>query len=112
MTDERPQAVSFAELKTDYGIRFSSRWIRELCKAGQFPKPLRLTANRVAWLKSEVEDWLADKAAQRNQPVAAAANAPTRLLETGQGSSTPKPVAPVRARQGSLPRRLINGGGK
>jgi hypothetical protein len=58
MTDERPQAVSFAELKTDYGIRFSSRWIRELCKAGQFPKPLRLTANRVAWLKSEVEDWL------------------------------------------------------
>ncbi|NPT36309.1 helix-turn-helix transcriptional regulator [Paraburkholderia xenovorans] len=39
--------------------------IYQLVKAGSFPKPVRLTANRVGWIAGEIEDWLQAKAALR-----------------------------------------------
>lgn len=52
------------ELQTMLGISDPSiyRWERE----GKFPKRLQLGGNSVGWLLSEVEAWLAAKAAARN----------------------------------------------
>jgi predicted DNA-binding transcriptional regulator AlpA len=30
-------------------------------KAGDFPKPIRISANRMGWLESAVNDWIASK---------------------------------------------------
>lgn len=37
--------------------------------SGQFPKRLQLGGNSVGWLLSEVEAWIAGKAAERNTEV-------------------------------------------
>lgn len=34
---------------------------------GNFPNPVKLSANRVAWLESEVDDWMDAKLAQRDK---------------------------------------------
>ena len=33
---------------------------------GRFPRRIRIAGTRVAWLKSEVEAWLAERAAERS----------------------------------------------
>ena len=43
-------------------IRFN-----RLIKAGDFPPPVRLGGNSIAWVESEIEDWAAKKAASREQ---------------------------------------------
>ena len=50
--------VSKKELRSVYGIPYSFQHIARLEKAERFPKRLQLGANRVAWLCSEVEDWI------------------------------------------------------
>lgn len=37
-------------------------------KVGKFPAPVRVSENRVAWVRSEVEAWLADTAARKWEP--------------------------------------------
>ncbi|RQT65318.1 AlpA family phage regulatory protein [Burkholderia cepacia] len=39
--------------------------IYELVRAGSFPKPVRLTPNRVGWIEHEVQQWLQARAALR-----------------------------------------------
>ena len=34
---------------------------------GAFPKPVKLSANRVAWVEREIEDWKAKRIAERDQ---------------------------------------------
>ena len=46
-------------------VKYSPQHIARLEKAGQFPKRLRLGQNRVAWLLSEVEDWIEERLAKR-----------------------------------------------
>lgn len=36
----------------------------ELMKAGEFPKPINIGARRVAWLQSDVENWITERLAQ------------------------------------------------
>ena len=43
--------------------------IARLEAAGQFPKRIRLGQNRVAWLLSEVEEWLDVRIAKREASV-------------------------------------------
>lgn len=42
-------------------IPYSGNHIRRLEAAGQFPKRVRIGANRVGWVRAEVEQWLADR---------------------------------------------------
>ena len=42
-------------------VKYSGQHIARLEKAGQFPQRLRLGQNRVAWLLSEVEDWIEER---------------------------------------------------
>jgi prophage regulatory protein len=57
--------VSKKELKTLCGIPYSPQHIARLEAAGAFPKRIRLGQNRVAWLLTEVEEWLEVRIAQR-----------------------------------------------
>ena len=50
--------VSKKELKTVCGIPYSPQHIARLEKAGDFPKRIKLGQCRVAWLLSEVEEWI------------------------------------------------------
>ena len=46
-------------------VKYSAQHIARLEKAGSFPKRVRLGQNRVAWLLSEVEDWIDERLLQR-----------------------------------------------
>ena len=46
-------------------VKYSPQHIARLEKVGQFPKRLRLGQNRVAWLLSEVEDWIDQRLCER-----------------------------------------------
>lgn len=46
-------------------VRLSKPTIYKLIRAGQFPRQLRLCANKVAWLEREIDDWVAARADAR-----------------------------------------------
>lgn len=41
--------------------RYSAQHLRRLEAQGDFPRRIRIGANRIAWLRDEVEQWLADR---------------------------------------------------
>ncbi len=66
MAQFHKQIVSKKELKTVCGIPYSPQHIQRLENAGRFPKRIKLGANRVAWLVTEVEAWINERIAQRD----------------------------------------------
>ena len=42
-----------------------SVYIKKLTRRGEFPKPIRLSAGAVGWPDSEIQGWLAERAAAR-----------------------------------------------
>ena len=50
-------------------VVYSIQHITRLEQAGRFPKRIRLGQNRVAWLESEVDDWIAQKMQERDSSV-------------------------------------------
>lgn len=46
-------------------LRLSKPTIYKLIRQGQFPKQLRLCANKVAWIEREVDEWIAARAEAR-----------------------------------------------
>lgn len=61
-----PLLVSKKELKA-LGIPYSHAHIARLEKAGRFPKCINLGPCRVAWYHQEIRDWVAERAAERDQ---------------------------------------------
>jgi len=49
-------------------VLYSPQHISRLEAAGQFPKRVRLGANRVGWVESEVLDWLQERIDRREDP--------------------------------------------
>jgi prophage regulatory protein len=41
--------------------RYSAQHLRRLEENGEFPRRVRIGKNRIAWLRSEVEQWLDDR---------------------------------------------------
>lgn len=56
--------LSFDELRS-MGIRYSRVHLSRLVKAERFPRPVQLGAGRVAWVETEIHDWIAERAARR-----------------------------------------------
>lgn len=50
---------------TDMGIKLSQRTLRRLEQSGEFPRRLHIGRQKVAWLESEIIDWLTEKSQQR-----------------------------------------------
>src|SRR4051794_20064072 len=64
----RPRVMRVALLQPYVGLSRSQ--IYALSKAGEFPRPIRLTNCTSAWITREVDDWLDRRiAAQRQVPV-------------------------------------------
>jgi prophage regulatory protein len=61
--------LNFPELP-EKGIRYTRTHIDRLEKAGKFPKRVRPSANRVAWVEDEIDDWLKAKVAERDNAAA------------------------------------------
>lgn len=58
-----PTLVRASELASI--VPYSQNHIRRLENAGQFPKRIRIGANRVGWVRGEVEQWLNDRMGER-----------------------------------------------
>ena len=57
--------IQLAEL-----LPYSLSHIARLEKAGRFPKRIKLGANRVGWLESEIDQWIEARVNARNGEVA------------------------------------------
>lgn len=51
-------------------VGFSPSTIARRVKAGDFPKPVKLGPQTLAWVAEEVEAWLAQRIAERDQAAA------------------------------------------
>jgi prophage regulatory protein len=47
------------------GITFSKMHIWRLEKAGKFPVHVQVSAQRIAWVESEIDDWIGARIAAR-----------------------------------------------
>lgn len=57
--------IEFRALKAAKGVPYSRAHLARLIKAGKFPQPVKISANRVAFLDEEVDNWIATKADER-----------------------------------------------
>jgi prophage regulatory protein len=62
--------LSFPELKSKKGIRFSRVHIGRLVKAGKFPQPINIGDRNIAWVEEEVDDLIVARLAQRDDKAA------------------------------------------
>lgn len=66
MTDNRHDQNLFIQAQELAGlVPFSPNHLRRLEAKGDFPGRVRLGANRVAWLRDEVEQWLTTRMEER-----------------------------------------------
>jgi len=69
--------LTFQDLKRAKGVHYSRDHLRLKVKAGDFPRPIviaegaRPNCHRLAWLESEVDEWISRKVAERDTKVAA-----------------------------------------
>ena len=49
-------------------VLYSPQHVARLEAASQFPKRVKLGANRVGWVEDEVLDWLQERIARRDEP--------------------------------------------
>jgi predicted DNA-binding transcriptional regulator AlpA len=70
--------IDFKSLGPTKGINYSRDHLRRKWKSGEFPKPIVLSKTkssnnrRICWIESEIDDWIAARAAERtvqNLPV-------------------------------------------
>lgn len=51
-------------------IPYSQNQLRRLEAQGSFPKRVRIGANRVAWVREEIDNWIKDRMNARNREIA------------------------------------------
>jgi len=52
------------------GIPFSRQHVARLIKQGRFPAPIKLGVGTNRWISSEIDDWLAQRKADRDAVLA------------------------------------------
>ena len=65
-----PRLIRRTEVQKMTGLGASS--IYQLVRDGDFPKPVQLSERRVAWIESEVAQWVSDRIAGRSKLEASA----------------------------------------
>lgn len=61
MTTESPVLLPFDEVKRRVGL--SRSLVFDLIARGEFPRPVRVTAKRVAFVETEISDWIRNRIA-------------------------------------------------
>lgn len=57
--------ISQEEVCQTVGLSRQEIWRRR--RAGDFPKPVKLGTRRIAYLKSEIEAWIAERISERDE---------------------------------------------
>jgi prophage regulatory protein len=60
------RVLSYDELRTEKGIRFSQQWIRKLVKEDRFPAPVSLGEATRGFIETEVDNWIAERIRERD----------------------------------------------
>lgn len=55
--------ITERQLKEDKGVPYSRQHIAVLVSNGEFPKPIRLSARRKAWLEEDIDRWIEERVA-------------------------------------------------
>jgi predicted DNA-binding transcriptional regulator AlpA len=76
-----PVFVTYAELR-GLGVKFSRKHLLDMMRGGHFPQARQLSANRVAWLRAEVLEYLVTR------PVARAALSRKKAGNNGADQAT------------------------
>ncbi len=63
--------IVFNQLLPEKGIFYSRVHLARKVRAGEFPAPVPVSDRRIAWLESDIDKWLAGRAALRAVPQAA-----------------------------------------
>mgnify|MGYP000029213007 CR=1 FL=1 len=61
--DKLPALISSDQIRN--WAPYSLNHLRRLEASGDFPKRIRIGANRVAWVRNEIDDWLQSRIAER-----------------------------------------------
>lgn len=61
--DNRPRLISMKETMGD--VPFSRTMLMNMANAGEFPKPVKLGPKRLAFVRAEVDEWIAARIAAR-----------------------------------------------
>jgi prophage regulatory protein len=59
----RNRALRLPQVEDRTGLKETA--IREMVKLGQFPPPFKVGASAVAWLESDIDDWLIARSQRR-----------------------------------------------
>jgi predicted DNA-binding transcriptional regulator AlpA len=68
--DRVMKLIAPEDLESKKGIKFSPCHLHRLVKAGKFPQPIKIGSSqrgRNAFVEKEIDDWLAQKCAERNR---------------------------------------------
>ena len=66
MTETRkPRFIDLKEVIKMTSLKTTS--IYSMMKKGNFPKSIKITSDRVAWLESDIEDWINKKIKQQQE---------------------------------------------
>jgi prophage regulatory protein len=65
MATEQTVILRLPEVRKRIGLGRSS--VYQLIRQGRFPRPVHLSARTVGWIESEVEQWIAERAADRSK---------------------------------------------
>jgi prophage regulatory protein len=57
--------LSYDELRSEKGIRWTRVHLARLTRLNKFPKPVKPGEQTVAWIEGEIDQWLEDRAAER-----------------------------------------------
>jgi prophage regulatory protein len=59
------KVLTYPALRERKGIPYTRAHLWRLEREGRFPRRVAIGENRIAWIESEIDAWLAEKAAQR-----------------------------------------------
>jgi prophage regulatory protein len=60
----RKRALVFNELQSVKGIPYTRQHILRMEKRGEFPQHFELSPKRIAWLESEIDEWIDARVAE------------------------------------------------
>jgi prophage regulatory protein len=68
--DRNVRLLSYDELKSRKGIGYSKAHLWRLEKEHKFPKRVPLGESRHGWIEDEIDNWILERAASRNEEAA------------------------------------------
>jgi prophage regulatory protein len=58
--------ITFSQLRPEKGIPYCRVHLMRKVASGEFPQPVDLSDRRIAWIESEVDEWVSARAALRH----------------------------------------------